>query len=150
MRSRSNKIPRHIMKAKLLIVILLVVASITAGKIFFDNRGFTPWMTMKQMDQYLKPLEVKDANGKGFWDHRWITDIRSRWHDGYSQYRLRIGDAPDGPHWWYWYFNLDRESLVKRLEDMRNQNFQLVSFSSYTWPDGTERFCAVWHRIGKQ
>ena len=138
------------MKTILTIIFVTLIGGISA-KLYLDNRGFTPWMTMKEMDAFIKPMEKKDDKGKAEWDHLWITDIQARWHQGYAQYRLRVENGPKGvPYWWYWYYNLDRESLIKKLEDMRNQNFQLVSISSYTWPEGTPRYCVVWHRVGKQ
>lgn len=129
-----------------LLVALLVCGLSTAAFLYHRSAGFTPWMT--DMGDYLKPLEVKDAGGKNYWDHRhWLEAVEGRWHNGRMEWRLRAGDAPaTGPYWWWWWFNQDAAGINRHILEMSDAGCTLVSFNSFTLPDGTVRYTGVWHR----
>ncbi len=137
------------MKIKLLLGIVLLVAAVFAVSYYVSNRGFTKWMTYAEMDAYLAPLGVKDADGKNFWDRRhWLTAVEGRWSDGRPQFRLRIGDAPKtGQYWWWWWFNQDEKSYNRHIHDMADDHCTMVYGNSFEWPDGSKRYSGVWHRV---
>ncbi len=112
---------------------------------------FTAWMTYKEMDAYLAPLEKKGEDGKNYWDNRhWITAVEGRWEKGVPRFRVKTGDAPKtGRYWWYWWFNQDQESFNKKIHDLSDKGFTLVSHNSFAWPDGTLRYSGVWQKVEK-
>lgn len=115
------------------------------------GRGFSPWMTYREMSALLDPLEAKDETGKNFWAKgHWITAVEGRWSDGRPQFRVKVGQTPRGrTHAWYWWFNQDQASYNKHLHRLSDQGFTLVSHNTFTWPDGTVRYSGVWHKIGE-
>lgn len=111
--------------------------------------AFTAWMTYKEMDAYLAPLEKKADDGKNFWDRRhWVTAVEGRWEKGIPQFRIRVADAPaDGRYSWYWWFNQDQTSFNQKIHDLSDKGFTLVQHNAFAWPDGTLRYSGVWQKI---
>jgi len=137
---------------QIIVFIFLVIIVSISGKYYLDTRGFTPWMTYQQMDGFLKPLGIKDQEGKNFWDRRhWLNGVEGRWHDGQPEFRLRVGDAPEkGAYWWYWWFNQDEKSFNSHIHDQSDDHFKLVFSNVFEWPDGSKRYSGVWHKVGTE
>lgn len=136
------------MRLRLLVPALLVF--LVVGFLYYQKHaGFTPWMS--DMEVYFFPLGEKDENGKNHWDRRhWLTDIEGRWHNGRMEWRVRAGDAPaKGPYWWYWYYNQDEASFNRHILRLTDEQFTLVSWTSFELPDGSKRYAGIWHRTHK-
>lgn len=129
----------------LLAGLLLLAGCSTAAR----RNTFTPWMRPAEFSAFLNEREAKRDDGKNFWSRgHWITAVEGRWENGAPEYRVRVGDAPaDRRYWWYWWFNQSQEDFNRHLHRLSDQGFTLVHSSSFQWPDGTERFSGVWHKI---
>lgn len=138
----------------LLIALLSILGACASPALSTDphvGRGFSPWMTYREMDAFLQPLEAKDETGKNFWAKgHWVTAVEGRWAEGRPQFRVKIGPVPSNrKHAWYWWFNQDQTSYNKHIHRLSDQGFVLVSHNTFTWPDGTVRYSGVWHKIGE-
>ncbi|EIQ00790.1 hypothetical protein OpiT1DRAFT_05346 [Opitutaceae bacterium TAV1] len=133
---------------KTLLIIIALVPFLN-GCDPLSGRGFTPWMTYKEMGEFLAPLEKKDETNKNFWDHgHWLTAVEGRWDNGIPQFRLKIGDSPkEKKHGWFWWYNQSQESFNQHIHELSDQGFVLVQHNSFEWPDGSRRFSGVWHKI---
>jgi hypothetical protein len=114
---------------------------------YVKNRGFTPWMSLSELNAFMKTFDSKHPGEPNYWDQgHWITAVEGRWHRGIPQYRIRYGDAPGNGYWWYWYINQDKAGFNKKIHDYADDGFILAYWNKLRWPDGTWRYQAVWHK----
>jgi len=135
---------RHIF----LIALVLIAVLLLGTRCYVRNRGFTPWMSLAELNAFMKTFDSKQPGGKNYWDQgHWITAAEGRWYCGIPQYRIHYGDAPkDQGYWWYWYFNQDAASFNKKIHDYSDDGFTLVYYNRLRWPDGAYRYQGVWHK----
>lgn len=82
-----------------IVVVLLVMAllaSVAVGYRQYENtHGFTPWMSLNELNMFMKTFEAPHPGEPNYWDKgHWMTAVNGRWHDGIPQYRIRYGEAP--------------------------------------------------------
>ena len=120
------------------------------GALQIAQDGFTPWMSLSELNAYMEGLDGdKPTGGKNFWDRgNWINEVEGRWEKGIPQYRIAHGPVPEArAHFWNWYINQDRQSFDKLVGQLADEGYVLVQYNSYTRPGGSERFQGVWHRL---
>lgn len=106
------------------------------------NYGYSRWMYGSEFLALLK-----DHDGKG----TWLTAVEGRWKDGSWQMRIREEPVPkDKKFAWSWGYNITGSVFFKRLDELSGKGFILVHVQSYTWPNGTKMYQAVWQKIEGQ
>ena len=79
------------------IALALIVVSLLGYRCYLRNRDFTPWMSLSELNAFMKTFDSKHPGERNYWDQgHWITAVDGRWHCGIPQYRIRYGDAPKG------------------------------------------------------
>lgn len=135
-----------------IVFVALIVAAGILGYLYYDNanRDFTPWMSVPEMQAYLKKMETPPAGEPEYWKTHWITAAEGRWHGGTAQYRLRHAATPkDREYVWYWFIDQDQDSFGAKLKEYSANGIALVYNNSYQRPDGTTRYQGVWQKVGK-
>ncbi len=65
--------------------------------------------------------------------------------------RIREESVPkDKKFEWSWGYNITGNVFFQRLGELSGKGFILVHKQSYTWPDGTKMYQAVWQKIEGQ
>jgi hypothetical protein len=106
--------------------------------LFVANFGYSRWMYGGEFLSLLKELD-----GKG----TWITAVEGRWKDGSWQMRIREEPVPkDKEFEWSWGYNITGSVFFQRLGELSGKGFILVHQQSYTWPDDTRMYQAVWQQ----
>lgn len=134
-----------------LIALLLAVVLLAGARCYFGNRGFTPWMSLAELNAFMDTFASKHPGEPNYWDQgHWITAVDGRWHAGIPQYRIRYGDAPKNQgYWWYWFINQDQKGFNDKIHNYADQGFIMAYHSRLRWPDGACRYQAVWHKYAK-
>jgi len=112
---------------------------------------FTEWLPRHLFNRFLMERDQAGPDGKNYWSSgRCIEKIEGRWADGYQQYRIVIGDIPQGEGFqWTWYFDMEREVFQKRLTKLSMAGYRMVSVAHNTTPSGSDSFAAVWHKTSE-
>ena len=109
---------------------------------------FTDWMTISDIDAYIKLLN--SGHQKSFWERgHWIIAVEGRWELGDQQYRIAWESMPrNSKYQWRYKVNQSQEDFSKAIDELAKQGFKLVHSQSFKRPDQTERFQGVWQNLG--
>jgi hypothetical protein len=113
-----------------------------------QNKYFTAWMTVPELNAYFKGLDAKGEDQKNYWEHgHWIERAEGRWHDGQYQQRMRFGNVPQtGGYLWYWWVCAYENEFQDEMAAMQKDGMILVSLQTHLRPDGKIRYASVWHK----
>lgn len=140
------------MKKFLFLAVALAALAAWLGYTAIQNRGFTPWMSLAELNAFMATFESKVPGESNYWGQgHWIEAVEGRWKNGIPQYRIRYGDAPKNQgYWWYWFINQDENSFHDKVHHYADDGYVLAHYNKVVWPDGAPRFQAVWHKYGKK
>jgi Bacterial tandem repeat domain 1 len=138
-------------KSILALVMLAAVAGIIwSWSYYAANKGFTPWMSLSELNQWQVQFDTTPPGGHpNYWDKgHWMNAVEARWHEGIPQYRVRYGPVPEGfDGAWYWYANLDQATFSAHVHELADKGFVLCDPNSYLRPDDSRRYQGVWHKL---
>ena len=137
----------------ILAIVVLLPLSIWGWNYYRADAGFTPWMSLAELNDWQKQFDTTPPGGHpNYWDQgHWMNAVEARWHEGIPQYRVRYGPVPEGYEAaWYWYINQDQASFSSHVHELADRGFVLMDPNSYLRPDDSRRYQGVWHKLFKK
>jgi hypothetical protein len=129
------------------IAMFLFVAAAIGHHLFQSHAGFSPWMSQDALTAYVasenlpKPgIPAGVAPGQ-----KTLNAVQARWKDGTLEFRLRP-IVSESPATLVWNINRTEKEFDQELVSLGGEGFQLVQYQKTHWPDGSQRFQAVWQR----
>jgi len=107
---------------------------------------FTPWMSPLALDTYIR---AKNRGNRGnFWEQgHWIRAVEGRWHGDSHEFRIAIGTFAEGERFrWYYRIDMAEAEFVETRGRLEAEGYRLFQSHSYSRPDRTKRFQAVWRK----
>ena len=137
---RGIRAPRNVLHVPLFAVIVMGVVLLGAPLGIYVDRfhGFSRWMPPAEFAAWLEAHNEKGT---------WLREVEGRWVSGGWQMRVREERLPDGEKTaWAWGFNMTAAQFFERIDELSRKVFVMIHSQSYSWPEGSKLYQAVWTR----